>query len=627
MLITCLFIGETTYSQATSCDDDVPYFRIDLRSHPDTIWTSPYHSRLGQCCSNDQLGNRCTSFEILTEVSLDFLSFEIAEGASPSGSMYYQIDCGPRIPVGEPISISEPGTHTIVFCKPGNNKNSYRITSKQNLTKLIEPDCDVLLEDLFQVLRAVPIDGAEDYLFEVRDLVDQSVEVVNSLDDPDRFKMGWVPNIKFDREYSVRVKYKFNGEWSPYGAACSVTTPSPLLLKLQEPYCDAEVAIQEKIASESFVLASDYAFEVTDQVDKTVEVINSPLYTSRFKMELFSNVQFGRSYSVRVKYLFNGEWSEYGEACLVTTVEQTLIKLFEPYCGATVSMNQKISSEPFDLATDFAFEVTDILDSTVEVINSPFETSRFKMEMVSNVKFDRTYSVRVKYFFNGIWSDYGEACLVTTSEPILLKLYYPYCDITATLTQKLASEPFSLATDFAFEVTDLVENSVELVNSPIETSRFKMEMVPNVQLDRTYSVRVQYLFNGLWSEFGEACEITTSGDNLKSLVGFVEDDEEDEEVFQTSTIANTSLSEIQVYPNPNPGESINILAKGLNSDSELIEISIMDLYGKIIFFKSLYSDSPEVLQEITFDKPLAVGIYLLQFKKGATRITQKVVIN
>jgi len=57
------------------------------------------------------------------------VNFNIATGAVPPGALFYEIECGTQIPVGHPICISGSGVHHITFCKPGNNQNTYIITS------------------------------------------------------------------------------------------------------------------------------------------------------------------------------------------------------------------------------------------------------------------------------------------------------------------------------------------------------------------------------------------------------------------------------------------------------------------------------------------------------------------
>src|SRR5688500_9997058 len=116
------------WSQVPTCDPNVPFFQVDLTGNPAGVFESPTHSRQGNCCSTTS-PDRCTSFEVILDSNAAMINFEIASGAIPTGSMFYQIGCGPQIPVGQPICIVGPGPHHITFCKPGNNENTYRITS------------------------------------------------------------------------------------------------------------------------------------------------------------------------------------------------------------------------------------------------------------------------------------------------------------------------------------------------------------------------------------------------------------------------------------------------------------------------------------------------------------------
>ena len=43
--------------------------------------------------------------------------------------MFYQLNCGSPTAVGAPLCLNGTGPHVITFCKPGNNFNTYCITS------------------------------------------------------------------------------------------------------------------------------------------------------------------------------------------------------------------------------------------------------------------------------------------------------------------------------------------------------------------------------------------------------------------------------------------------------------------------------------------------------------------
>lgn len=126
--LTLLCVSAQLNAQAPTCDPTVPFYQVNLVGQPTGSWTSPVHSRNGNCCSTIS-PDRCTSFEILLDTGAAMISFEIATGSIPPGSMFYQINCGPQVAVGQPICVVGPGPHYLTFCKPGNNTNTYRVTS------------------------------------------------------------------------------------------------------------------------------------------------------------------------------------------------------------------------------------------------------------------------------------------------------------------------------------------------------------------------------------------------------------------------------------------------------------------------------------------------------------------
>lgn len=117
-----------SHAQAPTCSPNVPYYYVDLTGQPAGTWESPGYFREGNCCGTSS-PDRCTSFDVVLDTQAAMISFNIASGAIPPGSMFYQINCGPQVPVGQPICITGAGPHHVTFCKPGNNQNTYLITS------------------------------------------------------------------------------------------------------------------------------------------------------------------------------------------------------------------------------------------------------------------------------------------------------------------------------------------------------------------------------------------------------------------------------------------------------------------------------------------------------------------
>lgn len=133
------FFGLGANAQS-NCDSLVPSFSVDLTSSPTATWTSPNIQRDGNCCGTSN-PDKCLEFVLTLHPNAVSINFSIASGAVPSGSMFYQIDCGPMTPVGDPICLDGSGPHTLTFCKPGNNQNTYMIESLS--APIIGPDIDI----------------------------------------------------------------------------------------------------------------------------------------------------------------------------------------------------------------------------------------------------------------------------------------------------------------------------------------------------------------------------------------------------------------------------------------------------------------------------------------------------
>jgi gliding motility-associated-like protein len=128
LLVLSLLPQGNVQAQSGNCSPAVPFHLVDLSSSPSATYLSPSGSRSNNCCGTSH-PDRCVEFEIYLHPSSTGILFDINSGAVPSGSMYYQINCGPIIPVGQMVCLSSQGPHYLTFCKPGNNPNSYIIRS------------------------------------------------------------------------------------------------------------------------------------------------------------------------------------------------------------------------------------------------------------------------------------------------------------------------------------------------------------------------------------------------------------------------------------------------------------------------------------------------------------------
>ncbi|MBI3509155.1 MAG: hypothetical protein HY064_00715 [Bacteroidetes bacterium] len=125
LFFAVLFSFEKSYGQCTACSAYT--VNVNLSSATDTAWTYT-HTRSGNCCT----GTNCIRFNVTLNPASDLLSFDVTN-PSPSGSAYYQIECGPQVPIGTPACIVGLTNICIVYCKPGGDSPIYHITATRTV--------------------------------------------------------------------------------------------------------------------------------------------------------------------------------------------------------------------------------------------------------------------------------------------------------------------------------------------------------------------------------------------------------------------------------------------------------------------------------------------------------------
>jgi gliding motility-associated-like protein len=120
--------GTGPYTNMLNCTG-TPTYSVNLTGSPAGTWQSNPQVRAGSCCVPPD--NNCVQFIVTLDPDAEGIIFNVPDGcgAAPSGSLFYQVDCGPLTSVGSPLCLNGTGPFIITFCKPGNNANCYAITS------------------------------------------------------------------------------------------------------------------------------------------------------------------------------------------------------------------------------------------------------------------------------------------------------------------------------------------------------------------------------------------------------------------------------------------------------------------------------------------------------------------
>ena len=135
LFFTQLFISINIYAQAGECDATVPVFYVDLSNDASGSWEMENVTRDGSCCSYSHPPLSCVKFILTLNSGARSIIFNVTDGALPSNLEWQLMNpdgdyCDPTVyPANVPVCLNGVGPHTIVFCKPGGNNNTYSITS------------------------------------------------------------------------------------------------------------------------------------------------------------------------------------------------------------------------------------------------------------------------------------------------------------------------------------------------------------------------------------------------------------------------------------------------------------------------------------------------------------------
>ena len=87
-----------TRAQSSVCSGGTITYVVDLTGNPDSSFVTPEIFRAGQCCTPPDAN--CVEFIVTIDPLAEGIVLDVASGATPGGSLFYQVDCGPQTNIG-----------------------------------------------------------------------------------------------------------------------------------------------------------------------------------------------------------------------------------------------------------------------------------------------------------------------------------------------------------------------------------------------------------------------------------------------------------------------------------------------------------------------------------------------
>lgn len=265
------------------------------------------------------------------------------------------------------------------------------------LTQIQANQCGTTIASISTNIIATAITGASLYRFRVVNngnifILDKNVNA---------FKINEIPSFLYNTIYIVDVATEINGVWSPYGPACTITTPQAIT-SIQTTQCGTSVAsLTTQVLANIVTNANHYSFRITTNG-------NSQILTKTvrwFRFNEFQNVQLGTTYQVDVAVETNGVWSPYGSVCNVTT---PLTPSANPNSGNNQNSEVEENENEVQVMGDVVFNT--------EVFPNPFTNSFYFI--ISTPSFESSnvslYDLNGKELMRKICSDFNQSNLIVT---------------------------------------------------------------------------------------------------------------------------------------------------------------------------------------------------------------------
>ena len=353
--------------------------------------------------------------------------------------------------------------------------------------------CGKTLEDMNSIIYADHVDQATAYRFR---LTQGGHEQILEIEE-DSFRMVHLSSYAYNTTYSIDVAVKVDDMWSDYGPACSVSTPAPIT-KIAADLCGATLEyIYSDIRSDEPPLATAYRFRVTQ--DGHEQIIDREM--ANFRLTDLESYTYNTTYSIEVAVQVNDVWSEYGQACNVTTPAAVALISAES-CGSTLGdINSEVYADHVAQATMYRFRIRQggheqTYDTEEEV---------FRFIHFSAYAYNTTYTVDVAVQVNDVWSDYGPTCEVTTPGPVS-QLTAEFCGKTLErINSAILSDQPPLVSGYRFRIRQGGREQFYENLTPV----FLLSHLEYYAYNTTYSVDVSVKVGDVWSDYGPSCEVTT----------------------------------------------------------------------------------------------------------------------
>lgn len=171
-------------------------------------------------------------------------------------------------------------------------------------------------------------------------------------------------------------------------------------------------------------------------------------------------------------------------------------------CGTTLTaFSQSLFATSIPGATAYRFRVNN--GFTIQVVEK--SNPHFSLSNLPEYGYAGTYTIDVSAFVNGAWTIYGASCAVQGPPIPATKVWDSQCGGTFNFSADIYANGIAQVSKYRFRVTN--GSNVQVLETT--NNWFKLRHLQSYAYMTTYTVEVAAFSNGVWAEYGVACQIHT----------------------------------------------------------------------------------------------------------------------
>jgi hypothetical protein len=288
-------------------------------------------------------------------------------------------------------------------------------------------------------------------------------------------------------------------------------------------------------------------------------------------------------------------------------------------CGKlNFGLNGFVLADAVSGANQYEFEVRDV-NTNAFIANRIQATNGLTFSTVPALTWGTQYKISVRARISTTWGTFGTPCIIgficnpATCGVPTTNLRTSDCgklNFNFSTGLVVASTVYG-ATLYEFQITDLTTNAVS-VQSRTTVNLVFNTVVPALQNNRQYSIKVRATISGVVGTYGSACTI-----------GFVSGSREELEAEEMNAeeILNENIFNINVYPNPFNQQATLFIQSSNNNKAQ---VQIFDMVGNLVWNEQINTNT-----NVTIGNDFSNGTYIVKVlsESGEQAIQRLVKLN